>query len=286
MLHALGIREEPRVGHQAGEPENAAELDPHRLGGRRQVERPVGGFERAIGRDDGMHIAARLGHLALAQIALALHAEQRHEACQQRGFHMLPAPGGGALRDGRQDADDQPHSRRQVANGDAHPRWPRLRGARQAHEAGIALRDLVEARPVARRPFAAEARNRRHDQAGMRLRQRCVPQAHRVHRAHFEVFDHDVGCQGHPAKQRQPFRLAEVDADALLAAVGAKIINAYIIIERPPLPRHFAGRHGFHLDDLRAQVPKNHCAERPGKRPRQIQHLQPGQWQTHFVVLL
>jgi hypothetical protein len=115
----------------------------------------------------------------------------------------------------------------------------------------------------------------------MLLRQRLVSQAHRLHRSDLEVLDHDVGSQGHLAQQRDPFRLAEVHAYALLAAIGTKIINTYVVIEGAPLPRHLAGGHGFHLDDLGAQVSQNHCAERPGKGPSQIQHFQPCQWQTH-----
>ena len=69
--------------------EKAAELAPHILGGDADVERSILGLDQAVGADHGMVVADGSRHLAEAEVALTLDAQQPDESADQRGVDAL-----------------------------------------------------------------------------------------------------------------------------------------------------------------------------------------------------
>ena len=156
-MHAFGVRQKAKVGRQLRQLQHLAQAQPHALRRGGQIERAIGGIKGAVGRNDRMHVAARLRNFADAKVALALDAEQAEQTGEQRSFNMLADSALLALDVRGQHPHRDPHSSGQVANRCADPGRTEFGGASQAHEARIALCNLVKAGPVTRGTRAAEA---------------------------------------------------------------------------------------------------------------------------------
>jgi len=89
-------------------------------------------------------------------------------------------------------------------------------------------------------------------------------------RGRLEVLDKNVCIAGQFAYQRKPLRLSEINRDPARVAIGAQEISAHAVIERSPGAAHLAVRQGLDLDDVGAEVGKNHRTERAGQRTGQI----------------
>ena len=76
----------------------------------------------------------------------------------------------------------------------------------------------------------------------------------------------------------RPLRMAKVERQAALAAIGAQIICTLPRGKRTPGPGHVPALGRLDFYDRRTQVPKNHRGERAGKRTRQVEYANPLQW--------
>ena len=86
------------------------------LARRRYVERAVFGFKDTIRIDRRMIVAGLTRHIAAAEIALALDAEQADQRAKQRCFHTLTFAGYVALRHERRDSERTPHAGGEIAD--------------------------------------------------------------------------------------------------------------------------------------------------------------------------
>src|SRR5262249_61025709 len=111
---------------------------------------------------------------------------------QGRWVHPLALAGALALDEGDQDALGKEDARAQIRDGNAHAHWPLPRDARDGHEATHALRDLIDARPVAIRSALPEAGDAAVDQARVVDTQAVVVDAEPPLDVGTIVLDHDV----------------------------------------------------------------------------------------------
>jgi hypothetical protein len=101
-----------------------------------------------------------------------------------------------------------------------------------------------------------------------------VAKPHCLHRARLEIFRQHVRAKRQFANEGEPLRLAKFDGDPLLVAVGTEEIGVHATIERSPGATHLAVRQGFGLDNIGAEIGKDHGAEWPGQCTRQVDHTQ------------
>ena len=202
------------------------------------------------------------------RLALALHVEHANEAGKQRRLNALPFAGRHALDDGGLDAERRPHSGAHIADRQADAHRSALLRAGYAHEAGHALRDLIDAGPISVRSIAAKAGDVRVDQTRVRLFERVIAEAHVLHGAGLEVLDEDVGLGRQLRDQSDAFRLAEVEHKTALVAMDAQVIDADAVGERPPGANHLTLGRRLDLHHVGAEVREDHGAVRTGKRAR------------------
>src|SRR5262249_37410408 len=148
-----------------------------------------------------------------------LEVEHGEHGLQERGVHPLALAGALALDEGDQDALGEEDARAQIRNGDAHAHWSLARDARDGHEATHALRDLIDARPVAIRSALPEPGDADVDQARVVSPQAFVVDAEPPLDVGTIVLDHDVGGARELLEDGDALRLAEIEGHALLAAM-------------------------------------------------------------------
>ena len=112
-----------------------------------------------------MIVAGLLGDLVRLQPARGLEVEHEDLRLQQRGGDPLPFAGNFALVQRRQNAEraEQPGAEIGDRNADAHRALARQAGDR--HQPAHALRDLIDAGPLAIRAVLTEAGNAGEDDA-------------------------------------------------------------------------------------------------------------------------
>src|SRR5262249_52765752 len=143
----------------------AAEPPPGRRAGGGDVDVAVGRLEDAR-RDAGWMVVAGLAwHLLRVEPARALEIEHEDLRLQKRGGHLLALARLLALKQRHQDAERTEETGREIGDRDADPHRASTGLAGDGHEAAHALRDLVEAGPVAVGTVLAEARDAGVDEA-------------------------------------------------------------------------------------------------------------------------
>ena len=196
------------------------------------------------GRNRGRVVVARLlRHLAPHQPARGLEVEHEELRLQQRGLHPLPLARFLALDQRHRDAVGAEDAGAEVGDrdADAHRALPRQAGDR--HQPAHALRDLVEARAHAIRPFLAVARDARVDEARIHRRHRFVADAEPVLHVRAVVLDQHVGLRGHLLQDRDAVGRLEVERHAALVAVHVLEVAAVARAARPrPRPARAASR--------------------------------------------
>src|ERR1700684_4026178 len=117
-----------------------------------------------------------------------------------------------------------------------------VRIAGHVHQARKRLCDHVIAGLVRKRSLASEGRERSHNEARIDSLERIVIQTALLHHAGTEVFDHDIHLGHQRAENLERFRLAEVQAQALLATILLDEIATAAVFDRWQQPRRIAHR--------------------------------------------
>ena len=152
---------------------------------------------------------------------------------------------------------------------DAHRALPRQPG--DPHQPAHALRDLVEARPVAIRAVLPEARYAAIDEPRVERLQGFVVDTEPEFHVRAIVLDHDIHRLDQPVEDRAAVRFLEVERQAALVAMQVLEIRAVAVARHVvALARH------LDLDDVGAPISQMPGAGGSGARARQIQHLEAG----------
>ena len=189
---------------------------------------------------------------------------------------MLALPGGVAVAQRGQDADQRVLARHHVEDRDAGAEGRAVGGAGEAHQPGHRLDHEVVARHV---PAAGgpEARDRGVDQPRVVGRDGLVVQPVLGHAARAQVLDEDVGAARELLAHRDVLGVAQVERDRALPAVDAEVVGRRLVaLRRRPGARLVALRR-LDLDHLGTQVRQQHRRVGPGQHPREVGHHQPGQ---------
>ncbi len=144
------------------------------------------------------------------------------------------------------------------------------RRAGQAHQPAHRLAERVEGGALAIGAVLAEAGDRGQDDVRLQLAQPVVAEPHLRHRPGTEVFEHDIGARHQRGEDLLAARGPQVEAEALLAAVVDREIDALAAHQRLRLARLLAAQL-LDLDDLGAEVGEDHAAARAGLVPRQLE---------------
>ncbi len=188
------------------------QLLPHRLVAACEVERPIGGLEDAVRRQQRMMIAGGRGSLAGFEINSRRPGQDADDGFEQRSLDALAAAVAMARLECEQDALRRKNSGEQIADGDADAGRPAFDGSGHAHQARHPLRDLIEAREIAQRPGRTEARDGAGDDARVAQRERFVVKPERLHDAGAEVVDDHVGGVDHAGQDFAPLGFFDGDS--------------------------------------------------------------------------
>src|SRR5579875_428941 len=230
------------------------ELFPHCGIPDRDIERAVGGLERAVRRDQGMMIPGWYWIFAGLEVNSRRPAQDADDRFQQRSLDTLAAASAMAHLQRQQNPLHREDPAQQIADRDTGPRWTALDRAGHAHQAGHALGYLIEARIVAQRPGRAEARNTATDDARIARRQLVVTEADFLDDAGAEIVDQDVGRVGQAAQNPQSLLLLDIEHDAFFRAIAAQEEVIVRATARSQLGAGIAGRLDFdHLGSVIAQ---------------------------------
>ena len=219
-----------------------------------------------------MVVADLARHLALHQIARALEIEHEHAApASSEVVHPLALARAVALAERRQHAERGEEAGREIADrdADAHRPAPGLAGDR--HQPAHALRDLIDAGPVAIGPVLAEARDAGIDEPLVDRLQRLVIDAEAELDVGAVILDQDVGALDQAAEDGEAVGMLQVDRDAALVAVEVLEIG---IVARGEIGLGagvgIALAH-LDLDDAGAPIGELARAGGAGARPRQVE---------------
>src|SRR4029079_11534569 len=127
----------------------------------------------------------------------------------------------------------------------------------------------------AARPGLAEPGDRAVDDAGMRRRERVIPEPEALHRAGSEVLDDHVGARDERVEDSPRARVLQIERDALLVAVDAEEIGAFAANEwRAPGAGIVAPPRLLDLDHPRPEIGQLHRAVGPGEDSREVEDRQ------------
>src|SRR5262245_26381221 len=155
VLHPIWVAGKTRMVRV--DPSQRCEPPPERLAAYRDLDDAVGTGERAVRTNRRMMVALRDRHLARHGVSGPLEGVDADDRSEQRGSDDAAAARPIPIPERGQDAVRAVHPGEQIPDGytDAHRL---VRGqARQAHQSGLALRDLVVPGSAALRPIVAEA---------------------------------------------------------------------------------------------------------------------------------
>ena len=228
----------------------------------------------------GWSLPAWPGHLARHRPARGLEVEHGDLRLQQRGLHPLALARDVALDEGDERTHGGVVAAGQVGDGDADAHRSLARQPGDRHQAAHALRDLVEARPIAVGTVLAEARQAHIDEARIDLAQRLVVEAEPVLHVGPVVLDQHVGAGRQLLQDGDAVGRLEVERDAALVAMQVEEVGT---VARAAHHRVLVAllRH-LDLDHVGAPVGEVARRRRAGAGPRQIDHLEAGQGALAF----
>ncbi len=154
------------------------------------------------------------------------------------------------------------------------------RRAGQVHQPAHRLAQRVKGRAVAIGAVLAKTRHRAQNDIGLYFAQPVIAKAHLVHDAGAEILQHDVGGLDQLREHLLAAGVAQVEAEALLAAVVDREIDALPAHQRRRLAGFLAAQF-LDLDDFGAEVGEDHAAARPGLVARQLQDPDPVESSAH-----
>ena len=135
-----------------------------------------------------------------------------------------------------------------------------------AEEERACDRRIVEvmARAVAKRSILAITADAAEHEPGLDRVQRCHPGAKTIHHAGTEALHDHIGSGGEAEKRLTPHGILEIDCQRALVAVEW-MEHRRVLVDKRWHPAHVvAAGSVFDLDDIGAEVRKEHGAERPG----------------------
>ena len=189
------------VGPVGVEPDDGGEAAPQRLRPDGDHQGRVGAPEGAVGRDRRVAVAGATRLHARGEPPGAVEGVDRRDRGEQARLDRPAAAGGLALAERGHHAEGAEHAGEQVGDRQPDPRRVAVGGAGQAHQPGLGLDDLVEARARPVGTAGAEAGDRQRDQARVVLAQGGGVQAEPGEQAGSVVLDEHVGLG---AERAQP----------------------------------------------------------------------------------
>jgi hypothetical protein len=155
---------------------------------------------------------------------------------------------------------------------------PLARNARHRHDATHALRDLVDRRPRAIGAILAEAGDAAIDDARIALLHGFEIDAEAPGDAGPHVLDDDVGLFGEPHQNFAAFIGLQVERDGALVAMQVLEIGA--IAPSDQFVRFGVARRRLDPNNVRTPIRQRADAGGAGAGQRQVDHLEPRQWQA------
>ena len=194
VLDAAPVVGESRVVEKILEVDRAAEAFEERVVGAADVHEPIRRAERLIGHDRGVHIAFRMGHRAVGEIARRLPREQRHLSPDHRRVDDLSLAGPMPGFERRDDRERREHPRHHV--GLRHTDHHRVAAGwtGEAHHAAHPLHHEVVRRPRTPRPILPEPGDMADDRLAVHRTNPVVGKTETPENSGTEVLDHDVGA--------------------------------------------------------------------------------------------
>ena len=270
VRRAVLVAGEAGVVRELGDAENLDEL----------AELP-----RVAGCDDEVAVRARerlVGEEARVAVA---HPERDHtagdegaglvdHAGQRRGeevdLDVLALTRRRPRVEGREDPDRRMHAGDDVEDRDPRSEGGALGVAGEAHEAGDGLDHEVVAREVAALLAAAEAADRRIDDAGVARGDAVVVEPEARQAAGLEVLDEDVGATGELVGEAAVLLALEVEGDGALVPVDGEVVGRGLAAHRRHPAAGVVTARGLDLDDLGAEVGEEHRRVWPGEDPGEV----------------
>jgi hypothetical protein len=217
-----------------------------------------------------MIVALLVCDFAEHRVARSLEIEQLDRRLQQARLHPLAFARDFALEQRRQNAERGEQAPTDIGDraADAHRAAARLPGDR--HDAGQALRDLIESGALAIRAVLSETGNARQHDSRIDLAQRLVVDAQPILHVGAEILDDDIRVLHEPEKNLAPLRVLEVQRDRALVAMQVLEVRA---VARAA---HVLDFRRLDLDDVGAEIRKLAHAARAGAHPGQVEHAKAG----------
>jgi hypothetical protein len=209
----------------------------------------------------------------------ALDADQvlrleREPRAEQRGFYLLPLTRPLPMVKRSDDRERVVHAGRDVDVVDrAGTAGCSLRVRVVGHDSGGGVRDDVEPLALPVRPYFAERRAGKEDQARVLQGQRGVVDAEFLRDARRVVLDDDVDLRDQPVEDSAARFTAQIDGQALFAVVErerhARVATVAFAISEPAL---LGAVRRLDLDHARAQVGEQRSAVRPRDVLGDVEH--------------
>ena len=249
--------------------------------------------EAVVGGNSGITVAHGGRDVAGLDVLQGSVLSGSDHAVHQTHVHPLPFAGNGAGVDCGKDANGYMKSAQNITQRRTGTGGLSALGTGDGHHTAHGLSQDIIARAQVVGTVAAEAGDRRIDDAGIDLLQDIIAQPQLVHHAGAVVFHHDIRFFDKLLEDLLALRGLQVQGDPLFVAVDVGKIDAF------PLTIQIFGTEGgiaagvvtafgdLDLDDVCAHVSQHHGAEGAGKHTGQVENGQVLQCHmfTHVTAL-
>ena len=249
--------------------------------------------EAVVGGNSGITVAHGGRDVAGLDVLQGSVLSGSDHAVHQTHVHPLPFAGNGAGVDCGKDANGYMKSAQNITQRRTGTGGLSALGTGDGHHTAHGLSQDIIARAQVVGTVAAEAGDRRIDDAGIDLLQDIIAQPQLVHHAGAVVFHHDIRFFDKLLEDLLTLRGLQVQGDPLFVAVDVGKIDAF------PLAVQIFGTEGgiaagvitafgdLDLDDVCAHVSQHHGAEGAGKHTGQVENGQVLQCHmfTHVTAL-
>jgi hypothetical protein len=246
----------------------------------------VGRGEDLVGDDVGMRVPHPPRHPAADQPVGRLVGEDGELAVEEPHVDPLAAPRPLAQGEGRLDRDGAVEAGEDVGIGDAGLLRRAAGLAGDVHDPAHRLDDEVVAGAGGVGTVLPEAGDRAVDDARVLRGDGGVVEAEPGEAADLEVLDHDIGRGGEAARGGEVLRVAEVEGDRALAAVGRVEVGGRAILGEGRAPAAGLVALGrLDLDDVGTEIGERLADPRAGEHAGELEHLQSGMGPSAIPVL-
>jgi hypothetical protein len=248
------------------------------VAGSGEVEIAVGGGKKPHRGIGGMVVAFLRRHLLVHGPARGLKIQQRDAGLDQGSLHPAAFTRDFAIEQRDQDALRQEGARHDVGDGDADADRALARNSRHRHDATHALRDLVDRGPRGIGAVLAEAGNAAIDDARIAPMDGSEIDAEPLGDAGPHVFDHYVGLFREPHQDLAAFVGFQVQRDGALVAM--QVLEVRTVAPADQLAGLGVFRRRLDPDHVGAPIGQRADAGGACAGKRQVDHLEPRQWQA------